>query len=301
MAFNPVSGNLLADRRLDLSRQFEERGDLEAAADLAAQALDLSPDWISARFFLGKILLQKGDREGAAKAFQTCLDIDPDDHMGARIKLSLLGFVKPLQSMPDAYVRSLFDEYAPRFDQALVQRLHYRVPQIMRAAADAVKPAGTQEDVLDLGCGTGLSGLAFQERAGRLDGVDLSAAMLAEARAKKVYTSLYERDLLAFLKSCGTLYDIVLAADVLVYVGDLTGVSEGVHAVLKQDGIFCFSVQTMDGEDYALGADHRFSYSRPYIDKTFQERFVPVSVQTHVLRQDEGKDVVGDIWVLKAL
>ncbi len=290
---------MLADRRLEMARQFSERGDFEAAADLARQALDISPSWAAAKFYLGEVLMKAGNVDRAAAAFTEYLSGDPADRMGAVVKLALLGAMPVPGRLPDAYVRSLFDQYAPRFDHALVDRLHYRAPQLMRMAIDLVRPLTTLENIMDLGCGTGLSGEAFKDRACRLDGIDLSAAMLAEAARKNIYTSLEVADLRAFLPACGRRYDLALAADVLVYLGDLEDVFRDVRHILNPDGLFCFSVQAADGYAYRLGSDHRYAYSQPYLERvTGQSGFRLLHEKACVLRQDEGRDVNGLVYVI---
>src|ERR1700742_1983640 len=123
------SGDLIADRRYDFARDLQLRGDLEGAADLMAQAAELAPNFASAWFALGELKQQLNLHGEAIKAYRKASEADPLDRHGAKLRLMRLGAEK-LSDMPPAYVRSLFDQYAPRFEDALLNDLNYRGPQI---------------------------------------------------------------------------------------------------------------------------------------------------------------------------
>src|SRR6266852_8078953 len=158
------SGDLMADRRFDFARDLQLKGDLVAAADLLLQATELAPGFASAWFTLGEIREQLDERDAAIAAFRKAQDADPDDRHGASLRLMLLG-AQELSAMPQAYVRALFDQYAPKFETALVDDLGYRGPALMFKAVLSVcaalrKPALFKR-AIDLGCGTGLATTAF--------------------------------------------------------------------------------------------------------------------------------------------
>jgi predicted TPR repeat methyltransferase len=134
------SGDLIADRRFEFARDLQLKGDLVAAADLLDQAVELAPDFASAWFTLGEIRLQLGERDAAIAAFRRALDADPQDRHGASLRLMRLG-AEDLSGMPKAYVRTLFDQYAPRFDTALLDHLDYRGPALLFKAVLAVRAA----------------------------------------------------------------------------------------------------------------------------------------------------------------
>ena len=119
------SGDLMADRRYEFARDLQLKGDLAAAADLLEQAVELAPKFASAWFTLGNIRQQRGEREAAIAAFREARAANPDDHHGATLHLMRLG-TEEISAMPAAYVQALFDQYAPRFDAALVGDLGYR-------------------------------------------------------------------------------------------------------------------------------------------------------------------------------
>ena len=124
------SGDLIADRRFEWARDHAGRGDFAAAADLLLQSLEIVPGYASAWFVLGEIRAQLGDRAGAEEAFRKTLALDPADRRGALLQLMRLG-AAPVEDMPPAYVRALFDGYAPVFDRTLVDRLDYCGPGLL--------------------------------------------------------------------------------------------------------------------------------------------------------------------------
>src|SRR6202163_1593288 len=187
------SGDLIADRWFDFARDLQLKGDLVAAADLLLQAAELAPGFASAWFTLGEIRQTLGEREAAIAAFCKARDVDPGDRHGASLRLMLLGAEK-LSGMPPAYVRSLFDQYAPKFESALVDDLGYRGPALLfravLAARAAVRRPAFFKRAIDLGCGTGLAATAFAKEVDAFVGFDLSPRMIERARATGIYAQL---------------------------------------------------------------------------------------------------------------
>ena len=197
------SGDLIADRRYEFARDLQLKGDLAAAAEVMEQAIEVAPNFASAWFELGQIRIALGETDKAITAFQNACAADPDDRHGAGVRLMQLG-AAPLSDMPKAYVRSLFDQYAPRFEAELIERLNYRAPAILFKAVLAVrvaekKPAYFQR-AIDLGCGTGLGAAAFAKNVDSFIGIDLSAGMIAQARETGLYAALEVDDMTAGLQ-----------------------------------------------------------------------------------------------------
>jgi predicted TPR repeat methyltransferase len=265
------SGNLIADRRYAFGRELVSRGDLAAAADLFAQAAEAEPAFAAAWFALGETAAKLGDREGAVSAFERALALDPQDRSGAALHLARLGAADPAQAMSRAYVETLFDQYAPHFDGAL-EALAYRGPQLILDAVTRARPSANFAAVLDLGCGTGLAGVAFQPRVAHLTGVDLSPGMIARARARGVYDRLEIAELAAFLRDERTArrhYDLVIAADVFAYLYDLAPVVRAVADVLGESGIVAFTVESQEGDGLgdtvALGEKLRYRHGAGHV------------------------------------
>ena len=260
------SGDLIADRRYGFGRDLASRGDFSAAADLFAQAVEAAPGFAAAWFALGETRAKLGDGAGAAAAFREALRIDPSDRQGAALHLALLGAADPASAMSSSYVRAVFDEYAPRFDDALVERLAYRGPQRLLDAVGRARarfPAAGFGAMLDLGCGTGLAGAAFRREVRHMTGIDLSSGMIAQARAKGIYDRLETGELVEFLaaeRAARRRYDLVIAADVFVYLFDLAPVARAVADVLSPEGLFAFTVETHGGDDIELGEKLRYRH-----------------------------------------
>jgi predicted TPR repeat methyltransferase len=267
------SGNLVADRRYAFGRELASRGDLAAAADLFTQAAEAEPAFGAAWFALGETAAKLGDHVGAVAAFGRALALDPQDRSGAGLHLARLGAADPAQAMSRAYVETLFDQYAPRFDGAL-EALAYRGPQLLLDAVTRARPAANFTAALDLGCGTGLAGAAFRPLVEHLTGVDLSPGMIARARARGVYDRLEIAELAAFLRDERTArrhYDLVIAADVFAYLYDLAPVVRAVADVLGEGGIVAFTVESQEGEslndghDVALGEKLRYRHGAGHV------------------------------------
>lgn len=268
--FRP-SGDLIADRRFEWARDCEGKGDLSGAADLLEQTLEIVPGYASAWFVLGGLREWLGKRDAAVSAYRKARETDPLDTLGAALMLMRLN-AEPTSEMPQAYVRGLFDQYAPAFDQALQEKLNYRAPALLKDAVMKVCAESGRAmrfgSVLDLGCGTGLAGAAFRSCADRLVGVDLSAGMIAEANRKALYDRLVTADMMQFLSEeaqGGAQYYLLVAADVFVYAADLGPVVAGIARILPPQGLLVFTVERHEGEGVTLGEKLRYTHGEPHV------------------------------------
>jgi predicted TPR repeat methyltransferase len=263
------SGDLVADRRFDFARDLQLKGDLVAAADLLLQATELVPGFASAWFTLGKIREQLGERDAAIAAFRKALDADPEDRHGASLHLMLLG-AQELSTMPPAYVRALFDQYAPRFEAALVDDLGYRGPAllfkaVLAARAGVRKPAFFKR-AIDLGCGTGLAASAFAREVDHFTGIDLSPRMIERARSTGLYAELEVADMVEGVRGKpDASANLILAADAMVYVADLPPLLCEARRVLIAGGLLAFTVETHGGDGVILGEGLRYAHSAAYV------------------------------------
>jgi len=263
------SGDLVADRRFDFARDLQLKGDLAAAADLFEQATELAPGFASAWFTLGQIREQLGECDAAITAFRKALIADPDDRHGASLRLTLLG-AQELSAMPPAYVRALFDQYAPKFETALVDDLGYRGPALLfkavLAARLAVRKPAFFKRAIDLGCGTGLAASAFAREVDHFIGIDLSPRMVERARATGLYTQLEVAEMVEGLRGRpDASADLVLAADAMVYLSDIAPLLREVKRVLVAGGLLAFTVETHGGDGVILGEGLRYAHSASYV------------------------------------
>ncbi|MGO4387455.1 methyltransferase domain-containing protein [Microvirga sp. 2YAF29] len=299
------SGDLIADRRYDYaSAAFEER-DFEAAADLARQVLELAPGFAAAHAMLGRAAAELGLREEAVGALRKALEIEPDDALGVRLDLAKLGALSLDEAITDGYVRALFDDYAPKFDRHLTQNLAYRGPELI---ADALRRASLKQRgndrfglTLDLGCGTGLMAQALEGVCASIEGVDLSPRMLEKAEQTKLYAALHEGELVGFLRTRqGSEADLVVAADVFVYMSGLDAAFSEAHRVLKPGGLFAFTVQAHEVEGFVLGDDARYAHSEAYLRNLADAAgFAVVVLEKVSTREDRGKPVPGFLAVMQ--
>jgi predicted TPR repeat methyltransferase len=296
------SGDVIADRRFEWARDREAKGDLSGAADLLIQALELAPGYASAWFALGELRDRLGDRAGAILAFQRARGADPSDRHGATVHLMRLG-ARPIGAMPEGYVRALFDGYAPGFDKALTEGLAYRAPELLLRAVQAAHSGLRMKfgSALDLGCGTGLAALPFRSFSDWMVGVDLSAAMLAQARAKGLYDRLVECEATGFLEAeakIGARYHLVIAADVFMYFDGLAPVLSAAARVLATKGTLVFSVETPDGDAVSLRETLRYAHGEAHVRKALAAAGLKtVSLDSASTRTEKGAAVPGLIVV----
>jgi predicted TPR repeat methyltransferase len=263
------SGDLIADRRYQWAIDHLTLGDDAGAADILMQAIELAPDFATAWFALGAIRDKQGDRVGAIAAFEKARDADPDDYHGARLQLARLGAGEATPEMTAVYVRRLFDQHAPRFEDSLLNRLAYSAPQKLFDAVTAAAGGRLRlGSMLDLGCGTGLAGAAFRGAVERLVGVDVSSGMIEQARAKGLYDRLVVGELVGFLRSEAEIaarYHLIVAADVFVYASDLAPISHAAARVLAPGAFFVFTLETHTGEGVVLQPTLRYAHGGAHV------------------------------------
>lgn len=303
--FLTTSGNLQADRRFEFACGLAEEGDYTAAIDLLYQTAPLVPMWPVIPYTLGKYYKAAGQADRAIHFFNHSRALDPQDHQGAALELERLGLNIIEDNMPPAFVETLFDQYAGRFDQHLVNILDYQVPEMIASIARHYYNTAAPIDILDLGCGTGLAGEHLKSLASYLEGVDLSTGMLDQAREKNIYSHLVQGELVAHLNAGQRKFPLIIAADVLIYFGGLETLFTAVKARLDRGGHFIFSVQALAEPppdpaqgDFYLDRSRRFSHSKHYIQASLKAASLNVhEIKNIIIRKDEGENVEGYLVV----
>ncbi|MET0983426.1 MAG: tetratricopeptide repeat protein [Telluria sp.] len=266
-------------------------------------ALALRPGDARAHQQRADCLLALGRREEAIAAFETARELARQAGLDAsqvEFVLASLGVGAPPPRAPASYVTALFDQYAGHFDHHLTGVLGYRTPGLVDAAL-ARHVAATDLDTVDLGCGTGLCAPYLRPRSRSLAGVDLSGKMLGQARATALYDELACADIGAFLAGRPAAFDLAVAADVLVYFGDLAALFAQVRAALRPGGWFCFSTEALEAGDFMLLPSNRYAHSLHYLQRLAGDHgFALVEAERATVRSENGADVTGNLLVLRA-
>jgi predicted TPR repeat methyltransferase len=300
LALEPGNRDALLHRGtalLELNRQAQALSTFE---QLLAIDPTLAPVW-STR---GDILRELGRLDDAAYAYEQAIAHGADAELVGYFLAALGGRHSrhsghsPADSpklSPRTYVQALFDGYAGVFEQHVVQVLRYRAHEVLTQPLVDMH-GGRFSSALDLGCGTGLCGPLLKPLADRLTGVDLSAGMLEKARALGVYDHLAQGDVTEYLRSSGERHDLVVAADVLIYIGDLAPLFAAVSEVMPAGGLFCFSAEAADTETsgYELLPSLRYAHSQAYLrDLAEQHGFVVRKLACEPIREDQRQAIDG--------
>ncbi|MCP8893635.1 methyltransferase domain-containing protein [Shinella daejeonensis] len=250
-------------------------------------------------------LEKSGDFDAAAAAYADVLALDPEDHGGAAVRLASMGRGETPEKAPDAYVATLFDQHAEVFDDVLVEQLGYCVPLLVRQRFQALG-LGPFPRVLDLGCGTGLSGGALRDMAEDITGVDLSENMVEIAHEKDLYETLYVAEAVDFLDDNDEVpFDLVIATDVLPYLGALEALFFGAADNLVAGGLFAFSSETLPedafaGQPFRVGPHQRFAHAPAYLRQRLDETgFDLVEIGDITVRMEEGEPIPGHLVIAK--
>jgi predicted TPR repeat methyltransferase len=263
------------------------------------RALAAQPKAPSLWTLRGSVLRDLGRLEEAAASYERAIQHGGDAALNGYY-LAGLGRAAAPPNAPAHYVEALFDGYAGQFDDHLVQALGYDAPRILAARLAGLGRRFTR--ALDLGCGTGLCGPLLQPLCDAVDGVDLSAKMLEQARRSGAYAQLQQADAGAFLAQPTQRYELVVAADVFVYVGALDAVFEGVARAMPAGGVFCFTVEAAsEAERLVLRPSLRYAHSRAYLrELAARYGFRELAVEERPVREDQRVPIPGlFVWLEK--
>ena len=245
----------------NLGMALADAGKIEEALACHCKAVELQPAFADSFETLANMLTIKGRDDDARTVLETGLKLHPDSE-NLRFLLAALNGDQSIKKAPTNYVATLFEHYA-RFDEHLT-RLNYRGPELLREAINAAAPV-RKFDILDIGCGTGLSGAAFKDLATRMVGVDLAPSMVAQAKARAIYDDLRVADLSTVLREADAQFDLILACDVLVYIGEADDLFAAVKTALRPGGLFAFTAEKSETEELKLLPSLRYAHSIEYL------------------------------------
>tara|TARA_B100000902_G_scaffold199643_1_gene190300 strand:+ start:67 stop:1785 length:1719 start_codon:yes stop_codon:yes gene_type:complete len=288
---NPYTLNNLA---LSLKAQGKKRD----ALNYLLNAIQIETKSAKIYFNLAEIYLSMNDINQSQKFLNETIKLDPN-HEGAKLKSEILnGHFKG--KIPLKYLERHFDDYSETFDKYLLSTLHYKVPlAFSKIMKSKYEKNYSLNNILDLGCGTGLCGIQIKNNFNKLVGIDISKQMLNKAKQRSIYTKLICTDIINFLKNTKQKYEIIMAADVLIYLGDLNQLFKFVRNVMFNNARFIFSTEETKKGEYMINQNGRFSHSHYYITKISQKyELIIETYQDIKIRKEDNKWVNGKIFTV---
>jgi predicted TPR repeat methyltransferase len=292
VAIGPATGT----RLLNWGKALQALGEAAAAEKVLHRALLIRPEDPALLGPLGDAQLSQGREDEALRSFRRILKKHPDDAYAAHMVSALTQSGTPDKT----YVTRLFDDYADIFDAHLTGALNYRVPEALAAMVQRQRPSfGT---ALDIGCGTGLVATALQGATRQIDGVDIAPNMIEKARSRSLYRHLAAGDateVMATDPAFAGPYDLVLAADVFIYIGAIEELFTAITTRLAPGGILAFSIEASGGKDIEIRASGRFAHSPSYIERlSVSLGFALLETADHVIRLENNQPIPGALYVL---
>jgi predicted TPR repeat methyltransferase len=282
----------------DLARHLREHGKVQPAYLCARRVVELAPDDAEAWCAMAELAHIVGQRDQARLGYEEYLKSNPDDAEVRHI-LTALRDEAPPGRVPDQCIRQLYQKFSAFYEDNMVETLGYEGPQQLGRLLDPLLGERGGLSILDLGCGTGLSGLMLKRWAGRMTGVDLSPEMVDKARTRAIYDRLEVAEVTQWLAEDREVYDLIVACDTLIYFGDLGPVMKAVKPRLKEGGLFAFSVERGE-KGYRLTDSGRYTHTENHIAAAAaQAGFTPVRIEEGFLRMEYGSEVTGLYTVLE--
>jgi predicted TPR repeat methyltransferase len=279
------------DAWLSLGDAYCKQGQLQEAVDTYQHCIQANPDFVEGYYNLSVTQHDLKLLPDAIESLHRTIELDPE-HTAALHMLAALSGETP-DGAPQQFVTNLFDQYSNSFEADVVNRLEYIIPTRLRELFSEFIPVGTRlSKAMDLGCGTGLSGQAFHDITDYLAGIDISEKMLEHARRKKIYNALHVGDVCGQLQQLPDLFDLFIAADVMIYIGNLEPLFNVVSSKARQGAYFVFSVESQQQNDFILQDTGRYAHSAPYIS-----RLAAASDFTVIAQKEAGIRKEGDTWI----
>ena len=290
-----------ADAHNNLGLVLKEQGKLDEAVVSYQEALRLKPGFAGAYNNLGGVYIQMGKVDEAISCLQKAISIEPDSP-GIQHRLdSLLG--NTTDCAPRKYVEEVFNSYANKFDDHLVNKLKYKTPALLKGALrDLGWGERKYKNAIDLGCGTGLSGFEFRDIVETLVGIDVSENMINKAKTKNIYDELYVDDIIPRLNVLKTKFDLFISCDVFVYIGDLLPLFNCVRDHSNQNSVFTFSTEHTDEKDFVLRDSARYAHSKDYVLSVASKSGFECELFTESnLRYEKNNWIIGGIYILNCV
>ena len=286
-----------AEAHSNLGATLREPGRLDESEASYTRAIALKPDYAEAHGNLGVMLQELGRLDEAEASYTQAIALKSDHAQAKHMLAALSG--ETTATAPLDYVEALFDNYATKFENSLVDNLKYKIPKVIAEMIIKDSKFDLLGSVMDLGCGTGLFGKEIKQFCEHLEGVDLSEKMLGEASKKKIYNELIKEDILAYLSNASLNFDYFISVDVFIYIGDLSDVFRLIKSRNKIGGKLAFSTEIYDGNDFFLEQSGRYSHSKNYIEDLCKKFGYKLRhYETQALRKDKNEYIIGGLYLL---
>jgi len=258
---------------------------------------------------LAILYLRNDQKEKALHHFEQALALQPMNETACHM-IAALTATQTSTKAPNAYIVHLFDQYAEYYDNHVKQTLSYAVPGLLRSAVGRCLGSRIRTGrVLDLGCGTGLCGVYFRELAFDMIGVDISPKMVEKAKALGAYDSVVTAEIVDYLNDYKRMpgfqpFDLIIAGDVLVYLGDLHALFQSVAAVLASNGHFAFTIEealpSQHMAPYYLNPTGRYAHRRDSIALLAEKNHLTIAFEECItLREHAGNPINGRLFLLR--
>ena len=278
---------------------FFSKGEINNALETLQEWIKSNPDDALLFNMMGGCYLSLREFKMSIQSYEKALELKPDYAIPQHMINSLKGHTS--KSPPKEYVKNLFDDYAERFNDSLVQGLQYKLPFIIKDLIQNISSKSKFAKTIDLGCGTGLSGNGLSEISEHLSGIDISENMISKADELDVYDNLYTGDIVEALNAVQENFDLFVALDVLIYVGDVESIFKTVHKYSNPESIFVFSTEIQEESGYSLLSSSRYSHSDSYIMNQASGKFVLINSKDTVIRKEGNNLIHGKIYFFKSV
>ena len=267
----------------NLALVLKDLSEYKEAANLLLNAYRLNPKFeeISINLFETLNLLALKDSEKALKTATLWLELDNANIFAQKLNATLQGEYFENNHL---FNEKLFDHFADNYE-LVMQNLGYSV-----ALAVGRIVGNEPTNIVDLGCGTGLLGMALKTAQNKIIGVDISQKMLDKAADKNVYDRLIKDDIAHFLEHHDD-FDMAIMGDVCGYISNI----EYIIALLKNKKVV-LTIETTTQDNVSIGPSGRYRHNPEYIEKLLRENgFKVIFKEDIVLRKEAGEDVKGII------
>ena len=295
---------------LNLGKTLAKTDKLDEAVGVLQKAAELQPAHPEIYLSLGKIFNERNESEKAKQYFEKALNADietfikkPEEFV-LTVKYYLSAVDNPVEfdDNKKQFIANLFDNYSDTFDKHLVNDLDYTIPEKIGEVLDHYisKPL---ENALDLGCGTGLCCSHIRKHANYIAGIDIAPKMIEKAELTGCYNDLIVGEISEVVANDSKQYDLIVSADVFIYIGDLKMIFSACKEHTNKDGLFIFSTETLNENEprgYRQYDSGRFKQTVPYLEELAQNNDFEVveHIACHI-RKEYGKYVDGYISVLR--